>query len=75
MMDGMPRYIVTTRSAKRGEAAAAKDAVSGVPGVRVLGVDDPDIVTIETSEPVAKDLKAKLFNTHIVEPEIRRSLH
>jgi hypothetical protein len=70
----MPRYVVTTRRTKRSNAASARDATSGQPGVRLVEAEDPDMVTIEASELAAKELTAKLRDTHIVEPEIRRSL-
>lgn len=71
----MPRYVVTTRRAMRDATVSAKDAVLSHPGVELLAGDDPHTVTIEADERVADDLRTKLRDTHIVEPEIRRSLN
>lgn len=71
----MPRYVVTTRRALRETTVFARDAVLTHPGVKLLAGDDPHVVTIEADEPVADQLRAKLRDTHIVEPEIRRSLN
>jgi hypothetical protein len=70
----MPRYLVTTRRADRGSTISARDAVASEPGVKLLTSNDPHMVTIEASEHAAEDLKAKLGDTHFVEPEIRRGL-
>jgi hypothetical protein len=70
----MPRYLVTTLRSERGSAVPARDAVAAEPGVDVLEEHDPDMVTIEASERAARDLQAKLKDTHCVEPEFRRGL-
>ena len=70
----MPRYVVTTRRAKKGVAPSARDVVMSEPGIQVLAGDNPDTVTIEANEQAAEHLRDKLRDTHIVEPEIRRSL-
>ena len=44
------------------------------PGVKILAADNPDTVTIEANEEAADHLRAKLRDTHFVEPEVRRSL-
>jgi len=67
------RYVVTTRRAKGG-TASARDAVVAEPGVKILAADNPDTVTIEANEEVADQLRAKLRDSHFVEPEVRRSL-
>ncbi len=71
----MPRYLVTTRRAKRGSTVSARDAVETEPGITLLSADNPQSVTIEATEDAANRLRAKLQDTHFVEPEIRRSLH
>lgn len=70
----MPRYLVTTRRAVRDSAASARDAITAEPGIKLLSSNDPQMVTIEASEDAANRLRAKLKDTHFVEPEIRRSL-
>jgi len=70
----MPRYLVTTRRAQRDSSISARDAVMAEPGVKLVNSDDPNMVTIEASEDAASQLRAKLKDTHFVEPEIRRSL-
>ncbi len=70
----MPRYLVTTRRAKRGSVPSAAEAVKAEPGVKLVNADDPDLVTIDASAEAADQLRAKLHDTHFVEPEIRRSL-
>jgi hypothetical protein len=73
----MPRYVVTTRRDVRagGAAATALAAVTSEPGVTVVQSSDPHMVTIDASPEAAERLKQKLAATHIVEPEVRRSLH
>lgn len=71
----MPRYLVTTHRAQRGTAPSAEDAVKADPDVTLVNANDPEMVTIEASEAAADRLRAKLQQTHFVEPEIRRSLH
>ena len=44
------------------------------PGIKIVNADDPDLVTIDASAEAADQLRAKLRDTHFVEPEIRRSL-
>ncbi|HEV8061403.1 MAG TPA: hypothetical protein VGP68_16105 [Gemmataceae bacterium] len=68
----MPRYLVSTRRANRGSAVSARDAVADEPGVILVNSNDPHMVTIETSNDVAKRLQTKLKDTCFVEPEIRR---
>ncbi|HEY7405440.1 MAG TPA: hypothetical protein VIB39_18075 [Candidatus Angelobacter sp.] len=68
------RYLVTTRRSERGKVPSALDAVSADPGVTVVNSSDPQQVTIETNENTANELRAKIGETHFVEPEIRRSL-
>jgi hypothetical protein len=70
----MPRYLVTTRRAKRSSAISAREAVSAEPEIKLLNSDDPQMVTIEASQDAATRLQAKLKDTHSVEPEIRREL-
>lgn len=70
----MPRYLVTTRRADRNSAVSARDAVMSESGIKLVSADDPQMVTIEASEDAASRLQAKLKDTHIVEPEIRRGL-
>lgn len=70
----MPRYLVTTRRAKRGSVPSAAEAVKTEPGVKLVDAEDPDLVTIEASAESADQLRTKLRDTHFVEPEIRRSL-
>jgi hypothetical protein len=71
----MARFLVTTHRGERGKATSARDAVMGQPGVKLVNSADPQMVTIEASEDVADRLRAKLKDTHFVEPEIRRSLN
>lgn len=71
----MPRYLVTTRRTERGSTASARDAVETEPGITLLNADNPQSVTIEAAEDAANQLRAKLHDTHFVEPEIRHSLH
>ena len=70
----MPRYLITTLRAKRTSAISARDAVTAEPGIKLLSSNDPHMVTIEASEDTASRLQAKLKDTHLVEPEIRRGL-
>jgi len=70
----MPRYVVTTHRAARASAISARDALAAEPDVTVVSSNDPHMVTIEASEAAARDLQAKLKDTHFVEPEIRRGL-
>jgi hypothetical protein len=70
----MPRYLVTTHRADRDVASSAQDAIAGEPGIKVVSSIDPQMVTIEASDEAANRLRAKLKETHFVEPEIRRSL-
>ena len=70
----MPRYLVTTRRAKRNSAISAHDAVMAEPGIKLVSANDPHMVTIEASEDAASRLQAKLKDTHFVEPEVRRGL-
>jgi hypothetical protein len=70
----MPRYLVTTRRTERGSALSAFDAVRTEPGIKVVNSNDPEMVTIDSSEDAANRLRTKLEGTHFVEPEIRRSL-
>jgi hypothetical protein len=70
----MPRYLVTTRRAERDSATSARDAITAEPGITLVSSNDPRMVTIEASEDAANRLRAKLKDTHFVEPEIRRSL-
>ncbi len=71
----MPRYLVTTRRAKRGTSLSAREAVLTAPGITVMNDSDPHMVTIEATEEAAEQLRAKLKDTHFVEPEVRRSVH
>jgi hypothetical protein len=71
----MPRYLVTTRRKERNSAMSALDAVKTESGVKVVNSNNPESVTIEATEDAASRLRAKLNDTHFVEPEIRRSLH
>lgn len=71
----MSRYLVTTHRAERGSAKSAREAVEAEPGITLLSADNPQSVTIEATEDAANRLRAKLRDTHFVEPEIRRSLH
>jgi hypothetical protein len=68
------RYLVTTRRSERGKVSSALDAVSAEPEVTLVNSTNPQSVTIDTNEDTANRLRAKLGNTHFVEPEIRRSL-
>ena len=70
----MARYLVTTRRSERNLAPSARDAVAHEPGVTLVNSDDPHMVTIDTSDEDARQLREKLKDTHFVEPEIRRSL-
>lgn len=70
----MPRYLVTTRRALRGSVPSAAEALKAEPGVRLVNAEDPDLVTMEATAAAADRLRAKLRDTHFVEPEIRRSL-
>ena len=70
----MPRYVVMKRRDTHGTAKSALDAVSNEAGVSIISADNPDVVTIETTEATAKRLRATLQGTHHVEPEVRRSL-
>jgi hypothetical protein len=71
----MARFLVTTRRTDRDSAVSARDAVAAEPGIVLVNSDDPQMVTIDATEDAANRLRAKLHNTHFVEPEIRRSLH
>jgi hypothetical protein len=71
----MARYVVSTRRGERGRTASALEAVQSDPDVTVVSGDNPDTVTIEASQNAADRLRAKLSETHFVEPEMRRSLH
>jgi len=72
----MPRYVVTTRREARvgGGAPTALAAASSEQGVSIVQSSDPNMVTIETSAEGAERLKQKFGATHIVEPEVRRSI-
>ena len=75
----MARYIVSTRDHEHASGAgihgmSALDAVSGQTGVTVVAGSNPHLVTIDTSPDIANVLERRLSATHIVEPEIRRSL-
>lgn len=71
----MVRYLVTTRRTERGAAVSARDAVAAEPGITLINGDDPQMVTVEATEDAASRLRAKLRDTHFVEPELRRSAH
>lgn len=71
----MPRYLVTTKRDKRGGVASAHDLVRNEVGVTVLDARDPEMVLIETSEDVAKELKRKYNGTYFVDPETHHRLH
>ncbi len=71
----MPRYLVATRRKARDSSVSALDAVTGEPGITLVNSQDPHMVTIEATDDDASRLRAKLRATHIVEPEVRRSLH
>ena len=68
------RYIITTHRNIRGSVASARDAVVADPRVKVVSADDPHTVTVEADQDAADELRAKLKDTHYVEPEIRRGL-
>lgn len=70
----MARYIVTTRRNLRGSVPSAHDAVAADPRIKVVNSHDPQMVTVEANEDLADELRAKLKDTHFVEPEIRRGL-
>jgi hypothetical protein len=65
------RYVVRLRYRYRGGAENCANAVAGLPGVRVMVGDDPNTVQIETTPDVVADLKRRLGEHFIVEPEIR----
>jgi len=75
----LPRYVVTTRRhlANETEAAvaSARDVVQGTPGVTVVTDSDPNTVIIDADASIAHQLTERIKDTHIVEPEIRRSLN
>jgi len=70
----MPRFIVTTRRASRDSAESALSAIIREGGIKVVNSVDPHVVTVEAPEDRATALAVKLRTTHIVEPEIRRTL-
>jgi len=49
-------------------------AVEDEPGVEIINGRNPHMVTIDATEDRAASLAGKLAETHIVEPEVRRSL-
>jgi hypothetical protein len=70
----VPRYLVTTRREERGRAASAVEEVAAAPGVAVVHVHSPDMVTIDASAESAGALRDRLAATHYVEAEVRRGL-
>ena len=71
----MARFLVTTPRALRGRVATAEEAVRDAAGVTLLDARNPDMVTIETTEEIAEELKRKLASTHFVDPETHHRLH
>jgi len=75
----LPRYVVTTRRHLADETetapASARDVVQGTPGVTVVTDSDPNTIVIDADKSTADQLTERIKDTHIVEPEIRRSLN
>jgi hypothetical protein len=70
----MPRFLITTRRDQRANAKPASDIVKGMPGITVAQVHSPDMVTVETSDALAAQLRESIQATYYVEPEIHRDL-
>ena len=71
------RYLVTTRRElirQGGKPPTALAALGAFPQVKVVGHSDPNMVTIDTDEETAGQLRNSLSATHYVEPEIHRGL-
>jgi hypothetical protein len=69
------RFVIATRRRARsgsGKVPSALDVVSSEPGVTVVSSADPFMITIETSDEVADQLRRKWGSTQFVEPEVRR---
>jgi len=71
----VPRFLVTTQRALRGRVATAEEAVRDTAGVTLLDARNPDMVSIETTEEIAQELKRRLAATHFVDPETHHRLH
>jgi hypothetical protein len=70
----VPRYLVSTHRTLHETALCARDALATEPDVKIIDASDPNVVTIDTTPDRAEELRRKLYGTHYVELESRRSL-